>query len=553
MIKLTSTRNLALFIVTILLVAQDVIPAQTFVLSWTSFKYPGYVKNCEELVLDVTVENTGNTTLTYTISTTEDGTANPGWLAIANFDGSIPSGGNNKEAGQISLNVGGGIGCPAGVGNAAYETGRVTFDFDDTRTVFDFEIEMYVVDTVIAISWDTVATTCLSLIVGNNGNAGKSGNRHMGGLNMDFSENGDWKESADTYLFDGSIVAGWVDGTDTAMYFGMFYSGHSVASSNSFRPLGGLSKNTVKFGTAVNTGDYCTDDTTLVFNTTWYAHGNEDSCNFYIKETIVTAPNGATNVVIGEVVDFDVPSDSSDDYNSSGSDFTYSGYEYVYQQGIEIPGWNDTSESWDADNRFAGLIFLGVIHYNAQGNVIGTSYEPYALYTADNATYHYPFSNGFDNSLLYQNHTQAGTNLSLLNEDLHSGLTYVANYDIAAGDTLYLFSAFFTIRGGHIAGRTDVDNDLASVANKVTSLFADLDIFNQTCCRIVPGDVNFDGRLNIKDLTDRIDYMFKGGATPSCLASLDVNADGETNIVDLTYHVAYAFKNGPELKCLLER
>ncbi len=190
-------------------------------------------------------------------------------------------------------------------------------------------------------------------------------------------------------------------------------------------------------------------------------------------------------------------------------------------------------------------MFLGVIHYNAQGSVIGTTAEPFALYTADNATYVYPFLNGFDNSLLYQNHTQAGTNLSLLNEDLHSGLTYVANYDISAGDTLYLYSAFFTIRGGHDVNRGDVDNDLASVANKAAMTF---ERSYSSCC-ILPGDFNRDRALNIQDLTFMVAYFFKNGQTPSCLEMLDTSGDGYVNIQDLTHMVNYFFKNGPPLQC----
>ena len=532
------------------------VPAPGFALSQTSFKFPQWAKNCAELVVDIEVENTGNTPLSYTISKTEDGTANPGWLSFANFNGSVPSGGNNKETGQIILNVGGGIGCPAGVGNAAYETGRVTFDHDASRTIFDFEIELYIVDTVISIAWDNVATSCLKLTVASNGNAGKSG---AGGLNMDYSEYGDWKPtaSADVYVYDGSIVAGWevdINETekDTLVYYGMFNAGTGIATSNSLRPLGEVSTSDAGWANVTSTGDYTTPDTSLIFRTNWYAHKHADSCNFLIKETIVIAPDGATGVMLGEAVDFDVPSDSLSSYNTGSDSATTNGYEFVFMRGIEIPDWNDEEEledgGWDADSRFGALGFIGVVHYNGDGNVIGVKGPNayHGMYTQDNETFVYPFDNGFDNAFLYTNHSFTGFTHYGAGEDLHAGLTYVFDYDIAAGDTVYLYSAWGTVRGGHDIVRGDTDNDIVSVMTKAGQAFEDY--LSHSCCALA-GDFNHDTFLNIKDLTDHVKYQFKGGAAPPCFDEMDVNGDADLNIKDLTDRVKFTFKNGPALVC----
>ncbi len=263
------------------------------------FRFPEYVKNCEEHLVTIVVINKCNFPVTYTLEIIEDPGTYSGWIDTANFPLYFGPWGWDKP-GHLLLNKDGLICSP---GTVVKETGRLRFVSSYDQTI-DFEIEMYVADTVIPISWDTVATTCITLAIGNNGNAGGSG---YGGVNMDYSNYGDWKESADTYLYDGSLIAGWVDGTDTAMYFGMFGAGTGIATSNSLRPLGETSYLDAGWANVTSTGDYATADTTLIFRTNWYAHKHADSCNFLIKETIVIAPNGATNVVIGEAVDLMFP------------------------------------------------------------------------------------------------------------------------------------------------------------------------------------------------------------------------------------------------------
>jgi len=73
---------------------------------------------------------------------------------------------------------------------------------------------------------------------------------------------------------------------------------------------------------------------------------------------------------------------------------------------------------------------------------------------------------------------------------------------------------------------------------------------------VICGDLNFDGSINIADLTYIVAYLFSGGPEPIpdiCVA--DVNNDGGINIADLTYLVAYLFGGGPaplEDCCIVE-
>ena len=49
-----------------------------------------------------------------------------------------------------------------------------------------------------------------------------------------------------------------------------------------------------------------------------------------------------------------------------------------------------------------------------------------------------------------------------------------------------------------------------------------------------PGDVNMDGTVSIKDVTDLIDYLLGGSASSFDAYNADVNEDGEITIKDVT-------------------
>jgi hypothetical protein len=63
------------------------------------------------------------------------------------------------------------------------------------------------------------------------------------------------------------------------------------------------------------------------------------------------------------------------------------------------------------------------------------------------------------------------------------------------------------------------------------------------------GDVNFDGMVNIFDITYLIDYLYREGPPPPNPELADVNDDELINIFDITYLISYLYQGGPDPNC----
>jgi len=63
------------------------------------------------------------------------------------------------------------------------------------------------------------------------------------------------------------------------------------------------------------------------------------------------------------------------------------------------------------------------------------------------------------------------------------------------------------------------------------------------------GDANWDGSLNILDVSFIINFLYRGGSSPDPLEAADANGNGAINILDISYLIDYLYKGGPEPIC----
>jgi len=68
-------------------------------------------------------------------------------------------------------------------------------------------------------------------------------------------------------------------------------------------------------------------------------------------------------------------------------------------------------------------------------------------------------------------------------------------------------------------------------------------------CESMCGDVNLDTNINILDITNLINYLYKNGEEPPILDVCDVDGTGTINILDITFLISYLYKNGADPHC----
>jgi hypothetical protein len=509
----------------------DPIQAPQISMSPPDIGYPCWTKHGIQKDVDVEMENAGNATLTYTLTTEED-TGPSGWLSVSNFDGSIPSGLNNVETGTIHINTGGIVNSP---GTIVYLSGRLIFTSNAASSPDTLPVECWVTDTLIQPVWDTIWTTCLGLTVANTGNFGNQG---KDSVTMDFAKLGGDPCTATVYVYDGSPLVGYESGTDTIVNFSIFNT--TYLDPNGFVPIGDHTPTTDMGEYEVfESGPFVTHDSLIAVEKVWYApKAASDSCSFVIECIKIYANTTTTvsGVRVGEAVDFDIPSDSGSD-NSSNFEPTRN---LIYQIGVEYDG---TTGQCANDARFGGIAFLG-------GYQNGSEYKtaPHGAYTKDNPTYVYP-SGGFVPEELYTNMADGGysiyssTNPDSQYVDLHTVMVFDTGLTVSPSDTFVFYVGLATHWNG------DINSYLAEVDELIGWYENHIKPTPAGCCVGDRGNVNGDAndQVNVADLTYLVDFLFRGGPAPSCTEEANVNGDAneQVNVADLTYLVDFLFRGGP--------
>ncbi|MEW6412751.1 MAG: hypothetical protein AB1483_09800 [Candidatus Zixiibacteriota bacterium] len=391
--------------------------------------------------------------------------------------------------------------------------------------------------------WDTVQTSCLALTCSPHGNMGRQG---FGKVNMDYYPE-DCDTTAQVYMYDGSPVIGRIIGDDTVFNSAIYDA--TWFDEVGFLPQGGTKQ--TAYCIALNaevyhTGTFTTTDSSIALNRVYIAPQN--NCPFIIEYTRVYSFDGAAHddIMIGEVVDWDVPWDflEDDEYhycvNYGGLDVPRN---LVYQQGYEAT-WDDDEQDADCqqnDYRFAGIAF-------AQSFLNGTVFSPvpYSGFVGE-----FDSLTGLDDldaGGLFANMIQAGFMATDSVEDLISVVCYHPNLDIGADDYFEVVNILATVHEGSLA-----DLQAAIDAGKAwyqshggMDIFTDvdgngrIDLCTGTCCEIA-GDLNGDGAADPLD-TYMVNWLWKGGPGPVCCASADLNCDCHIDPNDVGFYVGWLWK-----------
>jgi len=428
---------------------------------------------------------------------------------------------------------------------------------------------------------DTLYTQNISLAINNSGGMGLGGSE--GGGQMNFYP---WIECddcpvgpnnrAERYLFDASPFVMRIDGDDTLFFADIAYHDWLSQYPGTGRPNGMIQQTSIEeyggngiFNMVRNSGVFYTADSTIALEKFYYAPQGAASKSIGIGMKVYNISDQILNDVwIGDIDDWDIPSDSL--YNNGGS-FNES-RQLIYQYGWETAepdtfcgGQNDCAE---ADRRYGGSTFMGRFKYDGStGNMEFEGYPHLAftwklssLLNEGYVVYDSLFNPWITDELMgYVSYTAFAPPDSHF-VDLVT-VTLYGNYNLDTEDTLYILRAI-TSEYQDSGSETD-PSDFLNSSDYIRSIMQEQAGY---CCRIWghPGDCNTDGTIDLLDILCMIDYKFKNGEGviwpgPSnphigpfqCRSIIDCNGDGTINLLDVLVLINYKFKHGPAPVCPL--
>lgn len=541
------------------------VPNPVLSISPASIADPTWTKPGVQLDTTIKLENVGNAELHITDISVNYISGGSGWIGLGNTGPiDISHLTPNFYDLAVNLNVGGAISAgPVGV------EAELIIDSDAAgKSLFNYPIYLIVADTVQIPEQAEVRTECFRIIFNNAGNIGDGGGYPVGQYNMNFFDDCDTTDNvagqddnASVYLYDASpFVLRINDSNDTTLNSYMFDA--DWLSRDGMRPLEGIFVDSTTYPDYQYgyTGKFLTKDSAVAIEVEYFAPTGLENCEFVVlKQRFYNNTEFDINgVYIGDLMDWDIPSDSSVD-NGSGFDrgTGTTSLDLMYCYGAEYDA--DSIENNDcvlADSRVGGMAFYNGFRapwYLDKPIVEGVdSLENPAgpWWTHMNPDWVGP-TGGFVPEQLYDKITTMGgaweswqaTTPDSVYEDLNMVAVF-GQWDLKTTDTLVFVKILATEYDGGISGLEATINTARDWIAARADIFSWPERVESPGCCDVAGDANHNGAVNILDVTFNINYLYKGQAAPFCNDEADANGNGAVNILDVTHVINYLYKGG---------
>jgi len=498
-----------------------IIPSPKVSLEPNNFEDPTHTAPGDPLDTSFTVINTGNALLTAEATISYIDGAD--WAQVEggqSYAFTVASGANNTLDIDVTLNVGGAI-----TDDPSGWDAEIIITSDAPTTPDIIPIHLTVASDFSMPSYTTLATETKSLRIYNTARFG--GDTDGESLNIPWGVNEcdtvDDNPATEIYLYDASPMLGYNDG-DNITYTTIFTQ--SFTEDGTFRPQSGDIVVTSETDYTLYEYTVSTSDSTIAIDMDVYGPTDAD----FVVGVMTVYPwktgVSVTDLNIGYIIDWDIPSDSSVD-NGAGYDASRNTvWQYGREGGVdndEVPCDIDESDRIGGIAYLSGTIATAWTHTNSDMQQ-GSAYNP------DSLMYYMGLSG-------YNMFTYEEPEDSL--DDLHMGVVFEKT-NLGTGDSFEYVFALATTNTGMA--------DYLGQIDAAAAWAADQGLISTGCC-VVPGDANGDGSKNIADASYIINKIFFGGADYPCTAEADANADGNANIADASFIINSIFFGGPQPTC----
>ncbi len=517
----------------------DPVAAPQILYTPTSMGYPGWVHHGQTDTIPVIVTNEGNATLNITtIGVVKQSAQTFDWLGTSASSLSVPAGSPNTDTFKVYVNLGGAVNLPGTI----YTLNGYVYMKSNAKSPRDsviVQIYQYLVaDTLVDMKWDTVSTTCTRLVVSNNGEIGRLGLKRV---NMDYvAVGGDCDTTASVYAYDGGPI---VIRSNGLVYSNALYH-NNFTSTKAFKPYAqgsGAGPITTVDYDGYYTGTFVNRDTSIGVRRTYYAPtvGN-DTCNFIIQKTVFYGIGGPkSNVTLGEVVDWDIPTYTPDAATNDGRILVSKSV--VYQQGLDTSSTRCQKHS----NRYGSIAFLGM--YTPAELLADTCFNDVAFYGAytmlNDTLFKYDSDTSTTGGTYFWNQMSSHPGLSaapVQAKDLHMVMTYKSG--LPTLDTLTVYTALVSVKNGDTTAlKTGIDKAKKWYMGgyvRGRCAIGPCCITNSTDGRTGNVDNDPDKLVDISDLIALVNYLYVAPFTePACLGSANIDGDVD-NLVDISDLIA---------------